>query len=127
MFPRTAHPKLSHFSVSFALASGVLWGLVLFLITLIAAARGIGVNLSRGPPWRLGIGGPSRQSNQLLIRTILPSTVPVARSSMASRAPRSGNVRFTSGSIFFSSRSAKIFGKSSRSGLGSFRYRAVMP
>ena len=30
----------------FALASGVLWGLALFLITLVAAGRGIGTNLS---------------------------------------------------------------------------------
>ena len=30
----------------FAIASGVLWGLALFVITLVAAARGIGNNLS---------------------------------------------------------------------------------
>ena len=30
----------------FALASGVLWGLALFVITLVAAPRGIGNNLS---------------------------------------------------------------------------------
>ena len=30
----------------FALASGALWGLALFVITLVAAARGIGNNLS---------------------------------------------------------------------------------
>jgi hypothetical protein len=30
----------------FALASGLLWGLALFVITLVAAARGIGNNLS---------------------------------------------------------------------------------
>ena len=65
--------------------------------------------------------------NQPLVSTILPSTEPDARSSIACLASRSGNVRVTRGSIFFSARSAKILGRSSRSGLGSFRYSIVMP
>ena len=65
--------------------------------------------------------------NQPLVSTILPSTEPDARSSMACLASRSGNVRLTRGSIFFSARSLKILGRSSRSGLGSFRYSIVIP
>src|SRR5262249_18779796 len=57
--------------------------------------------------------------NQPLVSTILPSTEPAARSSRACLASRSANVRLTRGSIFFSARSAKILGRSSRSGLAS--------
>lgn len=41
---------------AFALASGVLWGLVLFVITLVAAGRGIGQNLSHLSAIFLGYG-----------------------------------------------------------------------
>jgi hypothetical protein len=53
-------------------------------------------------------------------RTILPSTLPEARSMSASRASNSGNVFAILGSSFFSARRAKIFGRSSRRGFGSF-------
>src|SRR5580693_1991450 len=54
------------------------------------------------------------------ISTIFPSTAPDAINSSACLASSSGNVRLTSGSIFFSIRSAKIFGRSSRNGPVSF-------
>src|SRR5215467_8787931 len=74
-------------------------------------------------PCALGRAAP----NQPLVSTILPSTEPAARSSRACLASRSANVRLTRGSIFFSARSAKILGRSSRSGLASLRYSIVMP
>jgi len=99
-----------------------------------ATLRGIAATLNQqGPsdPPRYtlapGISRQSGQPNQLSIRTILPSTEPVAKHSMACLASRSAKVRVTSGSIFFSVRSAKILGRSSRSGFGSFRYSAVIP
>src|SRR5580704_12951888 len=61
------------------------------------------------------------------VSTIFPSTAPDAINSSARLASISRNVRLTSGSIFFSVRSAKIFGRSSRNGPVSFRYSIVMP
>jgi hypothetical protein len=72
-------------------------------------------------------GAHSTTPNQVLVRTILPATEPVAKSSIARFALSSGKVCVTSGSIFFSATSAKIFGRSSCSGLGSLRYNMVMP
>jgi hypothetical protein len=59
--------------------------------------------------------------------TIFPSTEPAARYSRARLASSNGNVRLTSGSIFFSATRAKILGRSSRNCCGSFRYSMVMP
>ena len=76
---------------------------------------------------RLGGQVRAAQENHPLVRTILPSAEPDARSSRACRASRSGNVRVTSGSIFFSASSAKILARSSFNSCGFLRYNIVMP